>query len=91
MGCKHIHTLEKVLERLCTMREVEIGEWKREKYQRQSGFTLPSSNRWVLNGKAKTTKGEYSDQKERLLRISILVGEKAHYLRLQSCSIPFPF
>lgn len=40
MGCKHIHTLEKVLERLCTMREVEIGEWKREKYQRQSGFTF---------------------------------------------------
>lgn len=89
MGCKHIHTLEKVLERLYTMREVEIGEWKER--NTNDKVDLPSPNRWVLNGKAKTTKGEYSDQKERLLKISILVGEKANYLRLQSCSIPFPF
>lgn len=89
MGCKHIHTLEKVLERLAPCVKLRLGSGKER--NTNDKVDLPSSNRWVLNGKAKTTKGEYSDQKERLLKISILVGEKANYLRLQSCSIPFPF
>lgn len=63
MGCKHIHTLEKELERLCTMREVEIGEWKKREIPTTKWIYLPPIGGSFM-GRPKQQKGNTVTKKK---------------------------